>query len=167
MALGQRNLSHHCFLTTLRCIDCTDKFLLQNAAIRIVQWNSIPFYNSSEILLLNSSTKPGKSTLRQDPRQTYISNEEVSTSVSHCDAFLCFLPQMFQGNSNQSTVVSNKLPQPILLQYIRVYPVDWYMGVCLRLEVYGCAVGVSTPFKPTAPRAPVICPEFRSIWIAA
>ena len=75
-----------------------------------------------------------------------------------------FVLQVFQGNTNQSTVVTNKLRQPILAQYIRVHAQQWYLGVCLRIEVYGCAAVSPIPFTPTVLITP-ICSEFRLVSI--
>lgn len=75
-----------------------------------------------------------------------------------------FVLQVFQGNTNQSTVVTNKLRQPILAQYVRVHAQQWYLGVCLRMEVYGCAAVSPIPFTPTVLITP-ICSEFRLVSI--
>ena len=75
-----------------------------------------------------------------------------------------FVLQVFQGNTNQSTIVTNKLRQPILAQYIRVHAQQWYLGVCLRMEVYGCAAVSPIPFTPTV-LIPPICSEFRLVSI--
>ena len=69
--------------------------------------------------------------------------------------------QTFQGNTNHSTIATNKLPEPFIAQYIRVYAKQWYIGVCLRVELYGCTVGVSVPNLPTTPTE---CPDFRLVY---
>ena len=88
----------------------------------------------------------------------------------HCvvRTLLCFFifSQIFQGNTNQSTIVTNKFPQPIFAQYIRVHAEKWYIGVCLRVEFYGCAEGVSTTLPPTTLKTPAICTEFRFVNVA-
>lgn len=72
--------------------------------------------------------------------------------------------QTFQGNTNHSTIATNKLPQPFIAQYIRVYAEQWYIGVCLRVEFYGCTEGAS--FLPTAPTTPTVCRDFRLVTTA-
>ena len=42
----------------------------------------------------------------------------------------------------------------------------WYIGVCLRVEFYGCAVGVSTTLPSTTLKTQAICTEFRFVNVA-
>ena len=53
--------------------------------------------------------------------------------------------QMFQGNTNVSSVVRHDLNPVIRARYIRIHP-GYYTGdrVCLRLELYGCVLTVET-----------------------
>ncbi|KXJ18806.1 Contactin-associated protein-like 5 [Exaiptasia diaphana] len=44
----------------------------------------------------------------------------------------------FQGNVDQSSIVTHKLPLSIKTRYIRVVVLAWNNGVAMRLEFYGC-----------------------------
>ncbi|XP_078357236.1 uncharacterized protein LOC144642118 [Oculina patagonica] len=54
---------------------------------------------------------------------------------------------VFNGNSDQSTVVSHVLNPPIIAQYVRVLPVTWYGRIAMRVDFYGC---IPDPPVPTA-----------------
>lgn len=45
---------------------------------------------------------------------------------------------MFDGNTDQDTVVYHDLNPPITARYIRFLPVDWYLAISMRVELYGC-----------------------------
>ncbi|XP_032239507.2 thioredoxin domain-containing protein 3 homolog isoform X3 [Nematostella vectensis] len=45
--------------------------------------------------------------------------------------------QVFEGNSDQDTVVINDLVQPLLTQHIRICPKTWNEQIALRAEFYG------------------------------
>uniref|UniRef100_A0A672ZPQ6 Neuropilin 1 n=1 Tax=Sphaeramia orbicularis TaxID=375764 RepID=A0A672ZPQ6_9TELE len=47
-------------------------------------------------------------------------------------------PKIFQGNHNPTDEVRAFLPKPTLTRYVRVRPMSWEQGICMRLEVYGC-----------------------------
>lgn len=34
----------------------------------------------------------------------------------------------------------NWLQEPFEANYIRIHPIQWSVGVCLRFEIYGCVV---------------------------
>ncbi|XP_078363993.1 polycystin family receptor for egg jelly-like [Oculina patagonica] len=44
----------------------------------------------------------------------------------------------FVGNTDQNTIVYHELKPPIRARYIRFRPVAWYVGVSMRVELYGC-----------------------------
>ncbi|KAM8839332.1 neuropilin-1a-like [Synchiropus picturatus] len=46
--------------------------------------------------------------------------------------------KIFQGNSNPTDEVRSFLPKPTLARYIRIRPMTWEQGICMRFEVYGC-----------------------------
>ena len=49
--------------------------------------------------------------------------------------------KIFDGNTDQNTVVNNKLKNPIITRYIRIIPLDYHNMVSLRAEFYGCRSG--------------------------
>uniref|UniRef100_A0AAQ4PSH3 Neuropilin n=1 Tax=Gasterosteus aculeatus aculeatus TaxID=481459 RepID=A0AAQ4PSH3_GASAC len=46
--------------------------------------------------------------------------------------------KIFQGNLNPTEEVRSLLPKPTLARHIRVRPMSWEQGICMRFEVYGC-----------------------------
>ncbi|KAL2076767.1 hypothetical protein ACEWY4_027636 [Coilia grayii] len=44
----------------------------------------------------------------------------------------------FVGNSNPVDEVRRSLPRPMLTRYLRIRPMSWHNGICMRFEVYGC-----------------------------
>ena len=58
-------------------------------------------------------------------------------------SFHCFfLWQIFEGNSDQESVVSHELVQTVMAQYIRVNPQTWNEQIALRTELYGHDAGM-------------------------
>nr|AAR89616.1 neuropilin 1b [Danio rerio] len=47
---------------------------------------------------------------------------------------------VFQGNDNPTDEVRALLPKPTLTRYIRIRPLLWEQGICMRFEVYGCKI---------------------------
>ncbi|RXN34766.1 neuropilin-1a-like protein [Labeo rohita] len=47
---------------------------------------------------------------------------------------------VFHGNQNPTDEVRSRLPKPILTRYIRIRPLTWEQGICMRFEVYGCKI---------------------------
>ncbi|XP_078346319.1 LOW QUALITY PROTEIN: SCO-spondin-like [Oculina patagonica] len=56
--------------------------------------------------------------------------------------------RVFKGNSDQNSIVINTLDPPIIARYIRLQPVKYYGRMSLRMELYGCRSGFSTPQSP-------------------
>ena len=56
--------------------------------------------------------------------------------------------QVFTGNQDVRSVVSNKLRQPITARYIRFKPLSWNYVIGMRTEIYGCLGIVKTLFYP-------------------
>ena len=46
--------------------------------------------------------------------------------------------QVFTGNQDVRSVVSNKLRQPITARYIRFKPLLWNYRIGMRTEIHGC-----------------------------
>ncbi|XP_029560521.1 neuropilin-1a isoform X1 [Salmo trutta] len=44
----------------------------------------------------------------------------------------------FQGNHNPTDVARSFLPKQTLARYVRIRPMSWEIGICMRFEVYGC-----------------------------
>ncbi|XP_066926853.1 neuropilin-1a-like [Clytia hemisphaerica] len=49
-------------------------------------------------------------------------------------------PKMFTGNVDKSQEVKNWMSNPIRANFIRIRPVQWVGGMCLRFELFGCAI---------------------------
>ena len=54
--------------------------------------------------------------------------------------------QVFTGNQDVRSVVSNKLRQPITARYIRFKPLSWNYVIGMRTEIYGFLGIVKTLF---------------------
>lgn len=48
--------------------------------------------------------------------------------------------QVFHGNQNPTDEVRARLPKPTLTRYLRIRPLTWEQGICMRFEVYGCKI---------------------------
>ncbi|XP_056277312.1 neuropilin-1a-like isoform X2 [Pseudoliparis swirei] len=46
--------------------------------------------------------------------------------------------KIFQGNHDSTGEARSGLPKPTLARYVRVRPMTWEQGICMRFEVYGC-----------------------------
>uniref|UniRef100_A0AAQ5Y9P9 Neuropilin n=1 Tax=Amphiprion ocellaris TaxID=80972 RepID=A0AAQ5Y9P9_AMPOC len=46
--------------------------------------------------------------------------------------------KIFQGNHNPTDEVRAFLPKQTLARYIRIRPMSWEQGICMRFEIYGC-----------------------------
>ncbi|XP_075900561.1 neuropilin-1a-like [Nelusetta ayraudi] len=46
--------------------------------------------------------------------------------------------KIFQGNHNPTDEARSFLPKPTLARYIRIRPLTWEQGICMRFEIYGC-----------------------------
>uniref|UniRef100_A0A8C7XX70 Neuropilin 1 n=1 Tax=Oryzias sinensis TaxID=183150 RepID=A0A8C7XX70_9TELE len=51
--------------------------------------------------------------------------------------------KIFEGNVNPTDVARALLPKPTLTRYIRIRPMTWEQGICMRFEVYGCRISDS------------------------
>ncbi|KAL9955705.1 hypothetical protein ACROYT_G037065 [Oculina patagonica] len=62
--------------------------------------------------------------------------------------------KIFNGNTDQNTVVSHKLKNPIIARFIRINPISFNGLISLRAEFYGCRSGFPIPKVPGC-RAPL------------
>ncbi|XP_076600646.1 neuropilin-1a-like isoform X1 [Chaetodon auriga] len=46
--------------------------------------------------------------------------------------------KIFQGNHNPTDEVRAFLPKQTLARYVRIRPLSWEQGICMRFEIYGC-----------------------------
>ncbi|CAM4588869.1 unnamed protein product [Leuciscus chuanchicus] len=52
-------------------------------------------------------------------------------------------PMVFNGNKNPTDEERVMLPKPTLTRYLRIRPMTWEQGICMRFEVYGCKISDS------------------------
>jgi len=57
--------------------------------------------------------------------------------ATHTYVFV-YIIQIFQGNTDDSTVVETQLPTPIVALCLRLYIMGWVEWPDLKMEVYGC-----------------------------
>ncbi|KAK3513783.1 hypothetical protein QTP70_028893 [Hemibagrus guttatus] len=48
--------------------------------------------------------------------------------------------EVFQGSYNPTDEVRAFFPKPTLTRYIRIRPLTWEQGICMRFELYGCKI---------------------------
>ncbi|KAM4728835.1 neuropilin-1a-like [Anableps anableps] len=48
--------------------------------------------------------------------------------------------KIFQGNHSPKDEVHAFFPKPTLTRYVRIRPLSWEQGICMRFEVYGCRI---------------------------
>ncbi|XP_024864668.1 neuropilin-1a-like isoform X1 [Kryptolebias marmoratus] len=48
--------------------------------------------------------------------------------------------KIFEGNYSPTDEVRAFLPKPTLTRYIRIRPMTWEQGICMRVEIYGCRI---------------------------
>ncbi|XP_028833097.1 neuropilin-1a-like [Denticeps clupeoides] len=48
--------------------------------------------------------------------------------------------KVFEGNQNPLDEVRSRFPKPTLTRYIRIRPMTWENGICMRFEIYGCKI---------------------------
>lgn len=53
------------------------------------------------------------------------------------------------GNDDRNTVVYHDLMPPITARYIRFRPVEWNVGIAMRVELYGCRGSVKNFVRST------------------
>ncbi|XP_068605093.1 neuropilin 1b [Brachionichthys hirsutus] len=46
--------------------------------------------------------------------------------------------KIFQGNHNPTDEFRSPLPKQTLARYVRIRPLSWEQGICMRVEIYGC-----------------------------
>ncbi|XP_072018874.1 uncharacterized protein [Amphiura filiformis] len=57
---------------------------------------------------------------------------------------------IFDGNTDQNTIVTNLLPTPVRASYIRIVPTAWKGHISMRFELVGCEGSSCFPFnQPT------------------
>lgn len=47
-------------------------------------------------------------------------------------------PQIFSGNHNPTEEAIARFPKQTLARYVRIRPLSWEQGICMRFEIYGC-----------------------------
>ena len=57
-------------------------------------------------------------------------------------AFSLAFFQLFQGNSERYFVVVHRLRPAVRARYIRINPKSWYGWIAMRLELFGCRLGM-------------------------
>ena len=84
--------------------------------------------------------------------------------------FPVFLTQMFSGNSDRNTVVTNIFATPAMAQYIRILSVEWTLHIGMRVELLGCQGGESGIMNINwgkgwrAMGGGVVCASFKKVW---
>ncbi|XP_068196187.1 neuropilin-1a-like [Antennarius striatus] len=48
--------------------------------------------------------------------------------------------KIFPGNHNPTDEFRSPLPKQTLARYVRIRPLSWEQGICMRFEIYGCRI---------------------------
>ncbi|CAH3196767.1 unnamed protein product, partial [Porites evermanni] len=79
---------------------------------------------------------------RNTTNNQFVSSYSVRYSSSG-RIFSTLQGKKFPGNSDKNTVVWNALRGPgggpLVAQYIRIYPLEFYANICMRVELKECA----------------------------
>ncbi|XP_066508407.1 neuropilin-1a-like isoform X2 [Hoplias malabaricus] len=80
---------------------------------------------------------------KETKKAYYVKNYKVSIS-SNGEDFVMLKDgnkhKIFQGNNNPTDEVRSTLTKPTLTRYIRIRPLTWEQGICMRFELYGCKI---------------------------
>lgn len=57
-----------------------------------------------------------------------------------------FISQIFPGNYDRHIVVTHRFIRPLAGRYFKVHPVTWRSWISMRVEFYGCVIGMYTYF---------------------
>jgi len=86
------------------------------------------------------------------------SNDGQFWSLYHANGVI----QTITGSKDASTVNKVQLPSPIRARYIRLNPRHWKQGICMRVELYGCALEpVSYPTDAPIPKKRIFTGKLR------
>ena len=58
----------------------------------------------------------------------------------YVDVFMLFLIKVFTGNEDRGTAVLHFFTVPLVTRYLRFQPQSWKNKICMRIEIYGCAL---------------------------
>ncbi|XP_060761946.1 neuropilin 1b isoform X2 [Neoarius graeffei] len=76
----------------------------------------------------------------------YVKTYKVSISTNGEDWIMVkdgIKHKVFQGSRSPTDEVRAFFPKPTLTQYIRIRPLTWEQGICMRFELYGCKISDS------------------------
>ena len=53
--------------------------------------------------------------------------------------YVIYIFQVFPGNSDKDTIVTNMFKCPVIARCVRVNPVSWYQHINMRFDIIGCS----------------------------
>ncbi|XP_053342158.1 neuropilin 1b isoform X3 [Clarias gariepinus] len=83
---------------------------------------------------------------KESKKAYYVKSYKVSISTNGEDWILVkdgMKHKVFQGNHNATDEVRTNFPKPTLTRFIRIRPLTWEQGICMRFEIYGCKISDS------------------------
>ncbi|XP_060728751.1 neuropilin-1a-like isoform X2 [Tachysurus vachellii] len=84
---------------------------------------------------------------KETKKAYYVKTYKVSISTNGEDWIMVkdgTKHKVFQGSNNPTDEVRDFFPKPTLTRYIRIRPLTWEQGICLRFELYGCKISDSS-----------------------
>ncbi|XP_058274909.1 neuropilin-1a-like isoform X2 [Hemibagrus wyckioides] len=82
---------------------------------------------------------------KETKKAYYVKTYKVSISTNGEDWIMVkdgTKHKVFQGSYNPTDEVRAFFPKPTLTRYIRIRPLTWEQGICMRFELYGCKISV-------------------------
>ncbi|XP_053529482.1 neuropilin-1a isoform X3 [Ictalurus punctatus] len=80
---------------------------------------------------------------KETKKAYYVKTYKVSISTNGEDWIMvkdATKHKVFQGCHNPTDEVRAFFPKPTLTRYIRIRPLTWEQGICMRFELYGCKI---------------------------
>ena len=77
---------------------------------------------------------------------------KLNLNIASANSSISF-PQVFEGNSDQDTVVLNSLKNPVIAQFLRLQPKTWNEGIAMRTEFCGYNAGTGVSLRTIGRRS--------------
>ena len=74
-------------------------------------------------------------------KNTTVHSDPINVSLAYAITYVFILlrmQQVFDANKDRESVIRNLFDPPIRARLIRLHPVKWQNGICMRFEFIGC-----------------------------
>eukprot|EP00058_Branchiostoma_floridae_P010640 XP_002596128.1 hypothetical protein BRAFLDRAFT_66146 [Branchiostoma floridae] len=101
------------------------------------QWIEVDLLNPTSVTGIQTQGRADYDQWVETFQIQYSDDRSTWTTYADTDGTV----QVFTGNSDRNTVVTNTFPNPVLTRWLRVNPRTWSGHVSLRMEILGCDPG--------------------------